>query len=213
VAIVAAGSLVGASAAEARPTIYVLPPGTIPSILQPAAFGLYVPGSGGTVSRAGAIASLLRGKVENANLGGKPTGKILVDVVFGIPHKVVPEPVVYVELPPPGTHPNTRRYLVAFYRGGYRGILTSHSTRITGLVAISDIAPTLVALEQGRKPAIRSHPDPNALADLRALDTRLGRVHHDRGWVLVTIVLTILALAVVAPRASTLGGAAAVTVS
>lgn len=213
VAVVATAFLWASVAAQARPTIYVLPPGTIPKILQPAAFGLYVPGAGGKVTRAGAIAALRRGKVENASLGDEPTGKILADVVFGIPHKAVHEPVVYVELPPPGRHPNTKRYLVAFWHGGYRGILTSNSTRITGLVAISDIAPTLVALEQGRTPTIRSHADAHALEHLHALDTRLARVHHDRGWVLVTVVLATLLLVGIAPRAATVAGAAAVTAS
>jgi cytochrome c551/c552 len=217
--MVAGGLITGAflaasPAAQARPTIYVVAPGTIPRfILQPAAFGLYVPGAGGTVGREAAIAALRRGKVESALLGGKPSGEILADVAFGIPHRVVPEPTVYVELPPPGRHPNTKRYSVAFVGGGYRGILTSDSTRIRGLVAISDIAPTLVALQEGRSPPIHSEPDQHAVEDLRALDTRLTRVHHDRGWVFVTIVLTILALTIFAPRAAGLGGAAAFAAS
>jgi cytochrome c551/c552 len=206
------GAFLAASPAAqaARPTIYVVPPGTIPRfIVQPAAFGLYVPGAGGTVSREAAIAALRRGKVESALLGGKPSGEILADVVFGIPHRVVPEPIVYVELPPPGRHSNTKRYWIAFVRGSYRGILTSDSTRIRGLVAISDIAPTLVALQEGRSPPIHSERDEHAADDLHALDTRLTRAHHDRGWVFVTVVLTILALTIFAPRAAGLGGAAA----
>jgi cytochrome c551/c552 len=210
----AAAFLAASAAAQARPTIYVVAPGTIPRfVLQPVAFGLYVPGAGGTVSREAAIASLRRGKVENVSLGGKPSGKILADVVSGIPHRAGPEPSVYVELPPPGRHPNTRRYWVAFVGGGYRGILTSDSTRIRGLVAISDIAPTLVALQEGRSPPIRSEQDPDAAADLRALDTRLARVHQDRGWVFVTVVLTIFALTLFAPRAGALAGAAALAAS
>ena len=200
-----AAAFLGASAAaaQARPTIYVVAPGTIPRfITQPAAFGLFVPGRGGTVSREGAIDSLR-----------KPNGRILADVAFGLPHHLVPEPIVYVELPPPGRHPNTKRYWVAFVGGGYEGILHSGSTRIRGLVAISDIAPTLVAIEEGRSPPIRSESDRRAVEDLRQIDTRLTRVHHDRGWVFVTVVLAIIALAAFAPRAAGLGGAAAVTAS
>jgi cytochrome c551/c552 len=209
-----AGFLGASGTARARPTIYGVPPGTISRfIVQPAAFGLYVPGAGGTISRDAAIASLRRGKVKSAVLGGKPTGEILADVVFGIPHHAVPEPVVYVELPPPGRHPNTKRYWVAFVRGGYRGILTSDSTRIRGLVAISDIAPALVALQKGRSPPIHAERDPHAARDLRELDARLSRVHHDRGWVFVTVVLTIITLTIFAPRAAVLGGAAAFTAS
>jgi hypothetical protein len=107
----------------------------------PGAIGLYVPGSGSTVSRAGTIASLERGKVENALLGGKPRGKVVVDLVDG-PGQA---PAVYVELPPPGSHPNTRRYLVSVQAPGYNGILTSSSTHIDGLVSMTDITQTAVA--------------------------------------------------------------------
>jgi cytochrome c551/c552 len=212
---VAAGLLNASSTAQAaRPTIYVVPNGTIACCLSaPAALGLFVPGAGGTVSREGAIASLRRGKVENAALGGKPGGKILANVVFIVPHGAVPKPIVYLELPPPGSHPNTKRYPVAFVGGGYRGILTSDSTRIRGLVSIADIAPTLVALAEGRSPTIRSERDRDAVAALHTLDVRLTRVHHDRGWTLFVVVLTILGLAAIAPRAAVLGGAAAISVS
>src|SRR5438093_7683396 len=181
--------------------------------MQPAAFGLFVPGAGGKVSREGAVASLRRGKVENALLGGKPGGKVIADLVFGMPQGDVTRPVVYVELPPAGKHPNTKRYPVAFVGGGYRGILTSHATRIDGLVPVADIAPTLVALEEGSSPPIRSKPDADATADLRSLDRRLTRVHRDRGWTLTMVALTLLALCFLFPRASILAGAAFVAVA
>jgi cytochrome c551/c552 len=205
-------AFLGASApAQARPTIYAIPfDGLFP--LGGWAVGLYVPGAGGTVSRAGAIAALRRGTVENAALGGKPHGKILVDIVFGAPVQPV-QPAVYVTLPPPGEHSNTKRYSVMVLGAGYHGILTSDSTRIRGLVSIADIAPTAVALQQGRAPPIRAEADQDAVDDLRGLDTRLSRVHHDRGWVFLTVVLAIFALTVFAPRAAGLGGAAAVTAS
>jgi mono/diheme cytochrome c family protein len=211
VALAAAGYLgTSAAPAQARPTIYVMPPNSTFVTRGTGAVGLYVPGTGGTVSRAGAIAALRRGTVENDF--GLPDGKILVDLAFGVP--VQPSgPAVYISLSPPGEHPNTKRYSVMILGAGYHGILTSDSTRIRGLVSIADIAPTAVALQDGRSPPIRAEPDRDAFADLRALDTRLSRVHHDRGWVLVTVVLTILALAAVAPRAAALGGAAAVTAS
>ncbi|MDX6401565.1 MAG: hypothetical protein QOF27_2171, partial [Gaiellaceae bacterium] len=96
---------------------------------------------------------------------------------------------------------------------GYRGILTSDSTRIRGLVSVADIAPTLVALEAGRSPPIHSEPDTDVPKDLRELDTRLTRVHHDRGWVTVVVVFTVLLLVAVAPGAAVLAGATAVTAS
>jgi len=209
VGIVAAGFLGVSATAQARPTIYVMPPaGTF--VGEIGAVGLYVPGTGGTVSRARAIAALRRGKVESDF--GMPSGKILVDLALRVPVPA-PQPAVYISLPPPGEHPNTNRYSVIIFGGGYHGILTSDSTRIRGLVSIADIAPTAVALQEGRSPPIRSEPQRDARAQLRALDTRLTRVHHDRGWVVVTVVLTIIALAAFAPRAAGVGGAAAMTAS
>jgi cytochrome c551/c552 len=204
-----AGFLGASGIAEARPTIYAVPPGAaFPA--GAGAVGLYVPGTGGTVSRARVIAALRRGTVERDF--GVPDGKILVDLTFGLPAQPL-HPAVYINLPPRGEHPNTRRYGVMVLGAGYHGILTSDSTRIRGLVSLADIAPTAVALQEGRAPPIHSEPEQNAAEDLRGLDTRLSRVHHDRGWVVVTVVLTILALAAFAPRAATLGGAAAVTAS
>jgi len=210
VAVVAAGFLGASAAAQARPTIYVMPPNGIFATRGVGAVGLYVPGAGRTVSRAGAIAALRRGKVESGR--GLAHGKILVDLAFGIPVQPL-RPAVYITLPPPGKHPNSKRYSVMILGAGYHGILTSDSTRIRGLVSIADIAPTAVALQEGRSPPIRSEPDRNAFADLRRLDARLTRVHYDRSWVFVTVVLTIIALAAFAPRAAGLGGAAAVTAS
>jgi cytochrome c551/c552 len=208
--VVVAGAFLWSSAgADARPLIHVVAP---KAITGQGAVGLYVPGAGGRASRAGAIASIRRGTVENAALGGKPRGKILVDLVFGTP-TTPRRPGVYVTLPPPGQHPNTKRYQVLIVGPGYAGILTAHSTRIRGLVSIADLAPTAVALAEGRSPPIRSAPDRNALAHLRALDARLAGVHHDRGWILVAIVLTMLLLIAVAPRSAPLAGAAAVTAS
>ena len=164
------------------------------------------------MSREGTIAALRRGKVENASLGGEPHGKILADLVFGRPAGPSPRGV-YVTLPPPGRHPNTARYSVAVVAPGFGGILESDSTRIRGLVSLPDITDTAVALADGRTPPIHSEADADAAGDLRALDARLSRVHHDRGWTLVVVVLTTLALVAVAPRAGVLAGAAAVTVS
>jgi mono/diheme cytochrome c family protein len=210
VAVVAGAFLGAGAAAQARPTIYVMPPDGTFVFRGVGAAGLYVPGTGATVSRAGAVAALRRGTVESDL--GMPDGKILVDLAFGI--QVQPSgPAIYISLPPPGEHPNTKRYDVLIFGAGYDGILTSDSTRIRGLVSIADLAPTAVALQERRSPPIRSEPDRDARADLRALDTRLSRVHHDRGWVVVTVVLTIIALAAFAPRAAGLGGAAAVTAS
>jgi cytochrome c551/c552 len=171
------------------------------------AVGLYVPGAGGTISRENAIASLKRGKVENALLGGRPGGKILADLTAGR----ASGPAVYVTLPPPGKHPNKKRYLVAVSAPGFDGILTSDSTRIDGLVSIPDITQTAVALAEQRKTDIRSVA--GTFDDLTRLDRRLTRVHNDRGWTLTAVALVLFGLGVVAPRAAVLFGAAAITVA
>jgi cytochrome c551/c552 len=172
------------------------------------AVGLYVPGAGGTVSRESAIASLRRGKVENALLGGTPSGDVLVDLAFG---EAAGAPAVYVQLPPPGKHPNTDRYLVAVDAPGFSGILTSDSTRIDGLVSIPDITQTAIALAEDRKPDI--HATAGRPDDLTQLDRRLTHIHRDRGWTLTMVVLTLLALGLLVPRAGVLVGAASVTVA
>jgi cytochrome c551/c552 len=214
VGILAAGVLPAASPAQAaRPVVLVAPAAVVKSLyfshVADAAIGLYVPGAGGTVSRASAIASLRRGKVENALLGGKPDGKILIDLVYRVP-AVTTGPVVVVSLPPPGKHPNTRRYPVAILGLSRPGILTSDSTRIRGLVAITDIAPTAVALVAGGSGPIEIEPDDLALAELNELDQRFSAIHNDRGWTLTAVVFAILALVVALPRAGVLGGAAAI---
>jgi len=213
--VAVAALLCAVSNARAAPVIYVLPPGPVPPPLaaEPSAIGLYVPGAGGEITRASTIASLVRGKVENSILGGIPDGKRISQLHFGVPPSGAERPLVYVQLPPPGKHDNTRRYLVAFVGNDYRGILTSESTRIRGLVSVADIAPSLVDLQKGRTPTIRSQPDADAAADLHELDTRLARVHKDRGWTMFALIVTYIAFVVFAPRASVLAAVAAIAAS
>src|SRR5580765_6454132 len=96
--LMTAGFLGVSGIAEARPTIYVVPSGAaFPA--GDGAVGLFVPGTGGTVSRARAIAALRRGTVERDF--GTPGGKILVDLSSVA--RVQPlRPAVYISLPPPG---------------------------------------------------------------------------------------------------------------
>ena len=140
-----------------------------------AAFGLYVPASGATVTRAGTLAAIERGRVENAALGGVPSGRTKIRLTRSATSR---SPTIYVTVPPPGRHPNTRRYSIVVVAPRYRGILTSSSTRIPGLVSVTDIADTAIALAEGRRPPIRSRPAD--LADLAALDRRLARAHDVR---------------------------------
>jgi cytochrome c551/c552 len=180
------------------------------------AFGLYVPGAGATASRADTLAAIERGRVENALLGGKPSGKRKISVRTQPATSI---PAIYVMLPPPGRHPNTRRYPIAIAAKGYRGILTSSSTRIPGLVAVTDIAETARALAEGRGPPIRARP--GSLDDVRALDRRLSRAHDVRSGALGIAAGLLAAAGAIAyllrarflARAAVLLGAALVTAS
>ena len=139
------------------------------------AVGSMVPASGSTVSRATAVASLTRGKLENALLGGKPKGKPVI--TLGGP----PAPVtIYVALPPPGKHHNLDRYPIAIIGGGYRGLLLSSSTHVPGLASIADVAPTVRSLERDEKPILTSRSARNAPSELERMNARLNAAHFAR---------------------------------
>jgi hypothetical protein len=152
--------------------------------------GLLVPGSGSTVTRAGALSSLLRGKVTSSLLGGTTSGKPLIRLA-----REQARLTILVTLPPPGRSHNTRRYRIAIVGAGYRGILTSHSTRIPGLVSIADVAPTAVALAEGRSPPIRWRGDDFPATTLHDLDRRLARAHDSRTGATIVLVAATLVLA------------------
>lgn len=121
------------------------------------AVGLLVPGRGPTVSR-------------------KETLKALGTAACGdnCPIRIV------ASLPPPGEHHNVIRYPVAIVGGGYHGLLVSDRTRIPGLIAAFDIAPTVRALQEGKTPPVTSRTDPDAPRTLERLDRRIGRAHDAR---------------------------------
>jgi hypothetical protein len=157
------------------------------------AVGLLVPGAGSTVSRRGALAALERGKVRSALLGGVPSGDVLVR-----PSERPGEITFYVVLPPEGTSHNVRRYPIAVVGGGYGGLLTSTSTRIPGLVSVADVAPSVVALREGRTPSVRSEADADAVARVRRLDERLDDAHAARGWASSALIVLIACAALAA---------------
>src|SRR4029453_17107632 len=88
---------------------------------------------------------------------------------------------------------------------GYRGVLTSDSTRIPGLVSIADIAPTAL----GEEGALGSQPDSNPAATLAALDKRIDGHNNSRVPAGITAGVVLLVLAVLWPRAGLLGFGAA----
>lgn len=137
------------------------------------AVGLLVAGAGAHVSRESALASLVRGRTRNSVLGGNPEGPPLI-ALAATPATGTGAITIYVELPPPGRRPNARRYPIAVVGGGYSGILRSPSTRIPGLVAIADVAPTAVALAQRQPPRLTSSSAADAPAQLARLDARIA---------------------------------------
>ncbi len=96
------------------------------------AVGLAVPGAGPAVTRESAMNTLLTGEVQSSLLGGTPSGRPLIELDRGGP------PDTLVVLPPEGRSEN-RRYPIAVTPGP-RGVLTSDSTRIAGLVSLADVA-------------------------------------------------------------------------
>jgi cytochrome c551/c552 len=177
------------TAGAARVAVVVVPPFELATYAHRGAVGLLVPGAGATVSRTGALASLERGRVTPALLGGVPGGPVLVRPAT----KPGSQVTLYVALPPPGRSANDRRYPVAVVGCGARGELTSSTTRLNGLVFISDIAAAAVRLRAGgcRASPLGWRPDADAVADLRALDRRLTHVHPARGGAFVAVLISV----------------------
>jgi hypothetical protein len=188
-AVVALG-LTTCRASAADVAVIVVPSLDPAAYAREGAVGLIVPGAGSTVTRKGALSSLVRGKVVSSLLGGTASGRPLI----GISRKTA-RITVYVTLPPRGRTHNTTRYPIAIVGGGYRGLLVTRTTRIPGLVSIADVAPTAVALAGSRKPPIRWRRDEGAAPALARLDRRMADAHDTRTAATIVLVATTLVLA------------------
>jgi hypothetical protein len=184
--VVAALAVAAPAVAAPRVEVVLVPKLDLSRYAVQGAVGLLVPGSGSTVTGAGALAALERGRVRSSLLGGRPHGQVLVR-----PSRRAGDVTFYVSLPGPGRHANVRRYPVAVVGRGYRGLLTSSNTRIDGLLSVADIAPSIVALRDGRTPAIRSRSSADAVGRLHALDRRLARAHDSRSAANVVLVVLV----------------------
>jgi hypothetical protein len=156
------------------------------AISHEAAVGLLVPDAGPTTSYERAVAALERGSVRNSLLEDTPPGTPLIQVVPRSP----PGPRILLSMPGHGPQPNDRRFPIAVYAPGYRGLLTSESTRIPGLVSIVDVAPTAL----GRDGALGSTPDDDPAATLISLDEQI-REHRDAKTPFLIGCLAVIALA------------------
>jgi len=170
-----------ALSAPAGAAVRVVDPFPLDRYAGTGAVGLAVPGAGPTVTRESALNTLLTGKVVSSLLGGAPNGPSLIELDDG------PPPDTLVVLPPSGESENTR-YPIAV-TPGQRGVLTSSSTRIDGLVSLSDVA-------HGRLEVVAAQ-DP--VATLQRLEHRIER--NDRIRLPLTLLLGGLAYiaAVLAP--------------
>jgi hypothetical protein len=148
------------------------------------AVGLLVPGAGPTVTRASARNALLRGELESSYLGGTPPGPARIDLRDPAP------PRVLVVLPPPGETENDVRYPIAVLGNGFRGVLSSDSTRIAGLVSITDVARGRLRFEEVDDP----------VATLETLDRRIERNDRIRLPLTLALVAAAVLVALVRPR-------------
>jgi mono/diheme cytochrome c family protein len=179
-----AGILVAlAIAAPASAAVRVVPAFPPERHAGQGAIGLAVPGAGPTVTRESALRTLLTGEVESSLLGGtRADATPLIELGVG------PPPDTLAVLPPAGKSENDR-YPIALTPGP-RGVLTSDSTRIVGLVSLADVA-------RGRLEVV-AVDDP--VATLERLERRIER--NDRIRLPLTILVGALAYltAVAAPR-------------
>lgn len=158
------------------------------------AVGLLVPGAGPETSRAAALAALVRGEVRNSLRGGLPEGPPLI----GIADRADRRPTIYVALPSGGPQPNDRRYPITVAGHGFRGLLTSESTRIPGLVSIADVAPTVLGREDGL--GWQASQDP--LGELADLERQIDEHNDVRIPATLLLVAVVVGLAFFLPRAA-----------
>ena len=192
-----------AEAAELR--VVVVPElelADLEALSQRGAIGLLVPDAGPETSATRSLAALERGAVRNSLLGEAPSGDRLVEPGFG--HNVPAPPAIVLALPRGGLQPNDRRYPIAVIAPGYRGLLTSGSTRIPGLVSVADVAPTAL----GRDDALGSTPDADPVAALAELDARIRDNRDAKTAVILVSLALIVALAAFLPAAVLAGFAA-----
>lgn len=148
------------------------------------AVGLAVPGAGPTVTRTSALNTLLTGEVSSSLLGGTRAGEPRLELDDPAP------PRVLVTLPPRGESENDVRYPIAVIGAGFRGLLTSDSTRIDGLVSLADVA-------NGRLRWVEAD-DP--VATLDRLEARIERNDRIRLPATALLVVTAIVAALAAPR-------------
>ncbi len=155
------------------------------------------------MSGEAALAMLERGVVSNSLRDGIPGGAPLIRAQRT--DAVPPGAGLIVLSLPAGEGPNDRRYPVAVLGGTWRGLLTSGSTRMPGLVSVADIAPTAL----GEPGGLGSEASGDPVGELLALDRRIDERGDWRSRTATWLELATVGLAVAAPAAAVLGVAGA----
>jgi hypothetical protein len=199
-------ALLAAPATAARPKLYVvvlpdLELSDLEGIAGETAVGLLVPDAGPTTGYGRALAALERGAVRNSLLDDTPPGPPLIRALPRSP----PGPRLILALPTEASQPNDRRYAIAVTARGYRGLLTSESTRIPGLVSIVDVAPTAL----GREGKLGWTPEDDPVSALAELDRRI-REHRDAKTPLLLASLAVIAALAIFRRRAVLPAFAAI---
>jgi hypothetical protein len=189
-------SFPGLAAAQLRVVVVPgLEVGDLAALTDRAAVGLLVPDAGPDTSAERARAALERGAVRNSILGGLPEGEARLNVETAVSPPT--GPAIVLGLPEGGEQPNDRRYPIAVVGEGYRGVLTSGSTRIPGLVSVVDVAPTAL----GEDGALGSTADDDPLGTLAELDRRIDANRDAKAVVLLLSLALIVAVAAFLPAA------------
>jgi hypothetical protein len=143
------------------------------------ATGRLVPGRGPTFSREEALRSL---------------GEVM-DIRCPCPY------TIYLMLPPSGERHYHGLYRIGISGPGYPpgSMLVSDRARISGLISIKDIEPTVEALDDGEKPPVTARQVDDVGARLFDLERRLNQVHDTRepaSLVLAGVIALFTALAI-----------------
>jgi hypothetical protein len=182
-------------------------------LAQRGAVGLLRPSYGPTTNRRRALAELVRGAETNARLGGVPKGRPLLNVNNATVYPNCKVCIV-IQLPPRGAPvANDRLYRIAVLGGGYRGLLTSPTTHIPGLVSIVDIAATDGLGPNHSANSLGWTPSNDALGQLHRLDRAIGANNRLKFPAMFILAGVLLALALLGLRAAVTAVPAALLVN
>jgi hypothetical protein len=135
-------------------------------------------------------------------MGGVPSGPPVISATAPSGF-FTGEPGIALALPPKGEPiRNDRRYPIAVIGRGFHGLLMSRTTRIPGVVSITDIAPT--ALERAGK-MLLSQPMPHAAAYVSRLEARIDANDQLKLPAVIAVLVLVGWLGILRPRAALFG--------